>query len=452
MRSLLAFILLYFSTISTLQAQPLNGPGSAALDPLFQKVLKQPNDLQTNLLFARRAFELGDFEASAATLERLLIANPERPIIRIELAALYFRLGAAERAGAYLLQALESTGLPAGARKKGEDLLADIRAAERKGSVFASIGLSVIHQSNAVARPEIDDLLEIEEQRSNSRDDYAPLVIAGETYPDLTPEADATTQGYTVFGYSRELAGFTSRLISTQFTHFSSRQSDDELNTLAISSNEFNLNASLPFEGDRFSYLMQPYLSIGQTDTDEINKFVRTMGLGVNGIVRVNDRRRITLSASITNQEYARKNKEGLLTDNQNKDGIRGGLSAGFSQSFGRNGTLSGQFAHSITDAEADWESNSQSTVSFSYGRPLGKNYLSGLANLKTTERDGISPDVILQQIREDEDLSVNLTIQRRFLGVNLKLTAAYFKRDSNFANYNYANESVTLSISRTFQ
>jgi len=123
------------------------------LDPLFQRMLAVPLDINTTLQFAVNATQAGDIESSISTYERLLFYNPTLSRVRYELGVLYFRLGSYEMARGYFQTALQMPDISPDIRQNAEAFLA---AANKKlqpdqFSGFAQTGLR--YQTNANAGP-----------------------------------------------------------------------------------------------------------------------------------------------------------------------------------------------------------------------------------------------------------------------------------------------------------
>ncbi len=73
---------------------------------LFQKTLSNPGNLDATFAYADVAAKLGDNEAAVSAMERMLLFNPNLPRVKLELAALYFRMGSYEISRNYFQQAL----------------------------------------------------------------------------------------------------------------------------------------------------------------------------------------------------------------------------------------------------------------------------------------------------------------------------------------------------------
>ncbi|HEY8565464.1 MAG TPA: tetratricopeptide repeat protein [Beijerinckiaceae bacterium] len=122
-------------------------------DALFQRVLREPGNLDLSFRFAETATRLGDYEAAIGALERMVFYNPNLPRVRLELGVLYFRLGSYEMARSYFESAIAAPDTPADVRVRVSGFLAEIdrRVSVTQWSFFGQAGLR--HQSNANAGP-----------------------------------------------------------------------------------------------------------------------------------------------------------------------------------------------------------------------------------------------------------------------------------------------------------
>ncbi len=112
------------------------------LDDSFRQVLRNPGDMGANRGYADALVDAGEYEKAIATLERVLITDPSQTAVRVEIGALYFRLGSYETARAYFRRALEESSLPADLRARVEQYLADIneRLSAHQFTGFATTG------------------------------------------------------------------------------------------------------------------------------------------------------------------------------------------------------------------------------------------------------------------------------------------------------------------------
>ena len=97
-------------------AQELSGQDRATLlaqkEELFQRMLRNPGDLDTSFAYADVSARLGDNEAAVSALERMLLFNPDLPRVQLELGALYFRMGSFEIARTYFEKAAAANPPP----------------------------------------------------------------------------------------------------------------------------------------------------------------------------------------------------------------------------------------------------------------------------------------------------------------------------------------------------
>src|SRR5690554_579059 len=116
-------------------------------------MIRRPADLDIVFRYAELAIRLENYEAAIAALERLLLFNPDLPRVRLELGALYYRLGSYELARSYLNRALESEAVPESVRARARTYLAEIDERTARHRFGGSILLGGRWQSNANAGP-----------------------------------------------------------------------------------------------------------------------------------------------------------------------------------------------------------------------------------------------------------------------------------------------------------
>ncbi|HVC51929.1 MAG TPA: tetratricopeptide repeat protein [Stellaceae bacterium] len=128
---------------ATLQAQK---------EALFQRMVRNPGNLDAAFAYAGIAAKLGDNEAAVSALERMLMFNPHLPRVQLELGALYFRMGSYEVAQTYFERALAANP-PAAVKARVQTYLAQIArlSAPQRFSGFVFFGGQ--YQSDANIAP-----------------------------------------------------------------------------------------------------------------------------------------------------------------------------------------------------------------------------------------------------------------------------------------------------------
>ena len=119
---------------------------------LFAAMLRNPADLDTAFAYAQASAALGDIEAAIATLERMLVFAPGLPRVQLELAVLYYRLGAVETARGYL-DAVRDQDMPPEVRARVERFSAVVAREARPYRFGGIVSGGVQAHTNANAAP-----------------------------------------------------------------------------------------------------------------------------------------------------------------------------------------------------------------------------------------------------------------------------------------------------------
>ena len=145
-------------------------PYGPEYDAAFRAMLASPTDLDAAFDFAAAARRAGDLEGAVGALERMLIYNPDLPIVHYELALLYASLGSVEAAKRYNRSAL-SYDPPPEIRVRIEAQLARLEEASRASSFSGSVLLGFRHQTNANASPD-DPAVRVGGLRASLADEF----------------------------------------------------------------------------------------------------------------------------------------------------------------------------------------------------------------------------------------------------------------------------------------
>jgi len=159
-------------------------------DALLAQMLKDPSNLDVSFRYAELATQRGDYEAAIGALERMLLYNANLPRVRIELGALYFRLGSYAMAKSYF-EAAAAGNVPPEVKAKVAVFLAEIerRTAPDQFAAFAWMGAR--YQTNANAGPS-STLVTVVGQN---------VTLMGQ----FAKQPDWNSFGFASFGYSHDL-------------------------------------------------------------------------------------------------------------------------------------------------------------------------------------------------------------------------------------------------------
>jgi hypothetical protein len=137
-------------------ATQLSASEKAALavrkEALFRQMLRNPADLDITLAYAAVSARLGDYEAAASALERMLLFNPDLPRVDLELGVLFFRMGAFDLARDYFNKALAAHP-PEAVRARVAEYLAEIASLERRSHFTGYLFFGTQYQSDATIGP-----------------------------------------------------------------------------------------------------------------------------------------------------------------------------------------------------------------------------------------------------------------------------------------------------------
>ncbi|MGN6465729.1 MAG: tetratricopeptide repeat protein [Rhizobiaceae bacterium] len=141
-------------SMSTLNVPPQAGHGSvsdinARRGALFTQMLAQPANIELAFEYAALSSRVGDLEAAISTLERLLIFAPDLARLKLELGALYFRLGSYETARGYFDDLQRVPDLPPEMKDRVKLYLAVINEKTQTSSFHGSVMLGMRYQTNA---------------------------------------------------------------------------------------------------------------------------------------------------------------------------------------------------------------------------------------------------------------------------------------------------------------
>ena len=146
-----ATVLALAAVLAPLQSRA--SPYGPEYDAAFRAMMADPTDLEIAFEFAAVARRAGDLEGAVGAFERMLIYNPDLPVVHYQLARLYAGLGSAEAAKRYYRSALDYAPPPQ-IRARIEAELERLEEASRASSFSGSVLLGFRHQTNANAAPD----------------------------------------------------------------------------------------------------------------------------------------------------------------------------------------------------------------------------------------------------------------------------------------------------------
>jgi hypothetical protein len=182
---------------------------------LFTQLEERPTDLEIMFAYALVSMRLQDYEPAIATLERMLIFNPDLPRVRLELGVAYYRLGVYEVARFQFEQALASDP-PQEVVERVTPFLEEIASRTARNRVEGFVSVGAVYSTNANLGPTNREILvaDLPGGVGTIVDDALPaedvgLRLAGSlrhTFDLQTPRDDVwiSTVGYAGLRYRQE--------------------------------------------------------------------------------------------------------------------------------------------------------------------------------------------------------------------------------------------------------
>lgn len=227
---------------------------STNLDPqrqaIFQQMLADPSNRQLMSEYARLSVQARDFEAAAATLERLVDLEPRNTAARVELAIAYFALGSYAVAEYHL------------------------SAAQASGALTPA-------QAAQVAR------YQEESQERDDRSDYSGRIEAGYAFAETSGEQGAFINGSVDWRIDMGDADATQWV--TEFAFATYQPGDASINER--STGRLRTGPEFRLSRDAYGARLQPYAELGWFQNDDLLPGdYRSWGVGVAYANPLNER------------------------------------------------------------------------------------------------------------------------------------------------------------------
>ena len=250
----------------TLFSAPLAAQNTAAdaqRQVVFQQMLADPANRQLMRDYARLSVEARDFEAAAATLERLVDLEPNNTAARVELAVAYFALGSYAVAEYHLT------------------------AAQNSGTLSPA-------QSAQVAR------YRDETQERNDGSEFGGRLQVGYAYAETTGEEGAFVSGFVDWRIDLGNADVTQWVTELAFSSY--QPGDASLNER--SSARLRSGPEWRLTGDAYGPRLQAYAELGWFQNGQLPGDYQSFGAGLAYANPINER--FTVYADATaGREYA---------------------------------------------------------------------------------------------------------------------------------------------------
>lgn len=131
----------------------------AAIDHLFNLLFEDPTNLQTNFLLVEAQTRAGDLKGASATLERVLLIDPDSKLARILFAEAQFSLGNNQTAKLILNQLISEADTPEDMKSKAAFIIQRIEESESALDISMSATIAYGVADNARNAASEDNIL-----------------------------------------------------------------------------------------------------------------------------------------------------------------------------------------------------------------------------------------------------------------------------------------------------
>ena len=411
-------------------------PYGPEYDAAFEAMMENPTDLETAFSFAVIARRAGDLEGAVGALERMLIFNPDLPIVHYELARLYVRLGSGEVARRYFRSALRYNPPPE-IRAEIEAGIARLDQAASASSFSSSVYLGLRYQSNANAGPD------------------EPTVRVGGLDARLAEEFldrdDTSIVASARLVHRYDLGRDPAAFIVSEFSAYATRQSEIEENDVELLAGTIGPEFVRPNGVSLRPFVRAELVGLGAVI------FYRSFGAGIAGRGAVPGARNLLyfFDAAASRRNFEPSDRSPAL---DRRDGESYRLGAGLRKATSPTQRVSGTVGWERQNSRAKSESYTGGNVGVRLQRtlkgPLGERDWSLFASGQGGIRRYDSPDPTVDPNRSRRDTSLALSVGAAIPfsdSAAATLEVGQQWRRSNLKKFEYRDTSVSAGIRLSF-
>jgi len=407
------------------EASRREAPGETAT---YQQVLANPDDIALNYSFARGQIRAGDLKGAAATLERVLMLNPDMADVRLLYAVVLYRLDDLSESKREL-ETLETASLTPTEKKERDDYAAAVDGRMKKTHISGRLSAGYEYDSNRNAGPASGELL-----------------LGGAAIPTAGPSARRADNALVTQAdveARRDLA-HGNQIFATLDYYRADQGVLKTLNLQAYSAQAGGVWHPAP------GWEVTPSANFDHVLLGEAT-FLRDRGVGVR--VDHDISRHTTLFAEVRDN-YDDFVNTSEVPDIGDERGIRFDATAGVEQILNPNMKLTASYTHEIKHAAQDYWEYQRDSIDLSHLWLLGRGtfLLSSLA-LHDDSYEQADP-FISQTLRNDRTVRLGFTYGVPFDLIHPKLKDflgtvgyEYYRAFSTVENYAYIDNKVTALV-----
>ncbi len=420
--------------------QAQNITPDAAYDDAFKAMLKDPGNLDKTFAYAEAAIRVGDLEGAVSALERMLFVNPNLPRIRVELGALYFRLGSFETARSYFLGVKEATDTPPEVRAKVDTFLAEIDKRQSRHKWSGSVFVGARWQSNA--------------NTASADGNVSVSGIAATLDSQFTQKKDWNVFVAANAKHSYEMDPASADTWDSTITSYVARQAAQK--TIDVTLGEITTGPTMKLlPGNDLDLTFRPYGILTYVAIDDVRDFFAP-GIGASMSATLTPMTLAEITGELRDKRYRDSFKSPTKSE---RDGLERSLRLRMVQAI--NDDFSLNLAGSLTQQEttSDPQTNLEYALTFgaayNFDAPFAdmpRWTLIASATRAFTAYDQPDTTIDPNVTRFDKDWRFSLT-QAIPLNKDWTVVAVLARtlRSSSLPNYQYSNNAATFGVSYRF-
>lgn len=401
---------------------------------LFERMLDDPQNLDTMFAYAGVSARLEDYEAAIATLERMLIFNDDLPRVRLELGALYYRIGAYPVAQRYFDSVAARSDLPDEVARRVGLYLTQIEDRQRVHRFSGRIEVAGIADSNANLGPQDADV--------------TLFGLPARLDDDSVEEDDVGGRLRLELVHTYDLGRTSNDVWRTEGSYFGRRYSEEETGNL--DSFFLRTGPELSLNGFAFGPKIRPFVDAEYVRADD-DSLYRGAGAGVQGRMTPLDSWSFFGELRGGYRDYS---------DRDDEDGavLLGRVGAAWLP--GRDTVITATLTAQRDEADEDFKRNTEAALrlSASFAYDPGFDFADDKWVVSAYAGAGLryfdDPDPVISATSEREDTEFRLGASHTFAlrdGFYTTVGASALWRDSTLSNYDLENIGVSLAVGYKF-
>jgi Tetratricopeptide repeat len=408
---------------------------------LFQKMLRDPKNIEITFAYVKVATANGDYEAAIGALERILFYQPGLARVKYELGSLYFRLGSYEMARRYFREALASPDIDPITKDRVEASLPDTEKQLQQNRVSGFMNTGIRYQTNA---------------------NYAPssgLVSLGgqelALLPSATKKSDSNWFGITGISDDYDLNNQRGDTLETRFVGYVTEQ--ERFSNLDVGLFDLSFGPRLALAPDLLpGATIKPYIVGGNTWLGGTS-YLASGGAGISASFPVGTRFTIVPDFEWRRVDVNTGDVLPISTFNSG-DWLTTGLAV--STKIGEQMSLQAGGIYRRSESPLDFNSYDQwegeAALTYSFAPPfssISHNWsVSPFARLIRTAFDAANPFIDPTTVRRDNEwitgIAVDMPLTKTF---GISTIIQYDHTDSTLPNYGQDNLSVMVGPTARF-